>query len=145
MYREINFDMDGTIADLYGVENWLPLLRAEDTAPYEMAKPLVNMSRLARAIHKAQRNGIDVGVISWGSKGGTTNYLRATEIAKKEWLARHLPSVVWDSVQVVDYGIPKESLAEIGDILFDDNAKIRQGWGEKAYEPDQIFTIFAAL
>ena len=29
----INFDMDGTIADLYGVENWLEYLIAGDTFP----------------------------------------------------------------------------------------------------------------
>ena len=27
----INFDMDGTIADFYGVENWLDYLMEEDT------------------------------------------------------------------------------------------------------------------
>ena len=29
----INFDMDGTLANLYGVENWLEMLEAEDTTP----------------------------------------------------------------------------------------------------------------
>ena len=42
------FDMDGTIADLYADPNWLPKLRAYDPTPYINAKPLVNMSRLAR-------------------------------------------------------------------------------------------------
>ena len=37
----INFDMDGTIADLYGVENWLEHLINGNTFPYEMAKPLI--------------------------------------------------------------------------------------------------------
>ena len=27
------FDMDGTISDLYAVENWLPMLRAENPKP----------------------------------------------------------------------------------------------------------------
>ena len=35
----INFDMDGTIADLYGVKNWLSYLEAEDTTPYAIANP----------------------------------------------------------------------------------------------------------
>ena len=42
----INFDMDGTIANLYGVENWLEMLMAEDETPYAIAKPLVNLSLL---------------------------------------------------------------------------------------------------
>ena len=37
----INFDMDGTIADLYGVENWLDYLIAGDVFPYENADPLL--------------------------------------------------------------------------------------------------------
>jgi len=40
MYKEINFDMDGTIADLYGCENWLEDILAERVNPYERAKPL---------------------------------------------------------------------------------------------------------
>lgn len=65
MKMTIWFDMDGTIADLYSVENWLPMLRAYDPAPYALAKPLVHMATLARLLHKAQANGYKVGVISW--------------------------------------------------------------------------------
>ena len=47
----INFDMDGTIADLYGVENWLEMLIAEDTTPYAVATPLLRLSALARRLN----------------------------------------------------------------------------------------------
>ena len=43
------FDMDGTIADLYGVDGWLDNLINEDTRPYDIAKPLVNMAYLSRS------------------------------------------------------------------------------------------------
>ena len=36
----IYLDMDGTIADLYAVPNWLKMLRAENPAPYIQAEPL---------------------------------------------------------------------------------------------------------
>ena len=42
--RMIWWDMDGTIANLYGVEGWLPMLRAEDPTPYAEAKVMWNMS-----------------------------------------------------------------------------------------------------
>ena len=42
----IYFDMDGTIADLYNVENWLPKLRAEDASPYVEAEIMVDASEL---------------------------------------------------------------------------------------------------
>ena len=53
---KIWFDMDGTIADLYGVENWLEMLIAHDETPYAIAKPIVNLSVLARLMNKVQRN-----------------------------------------------------------------------------------------
>lgn len=68
MIKEINFDMDGTIANLYGVENWLDYLMAKDTTPYEVAKPLVNLSSLARILNRLQRNGYTIGIISWLAK-----------------------------------------------------------------------------
>ena len=44
----INFDLDGTIANLYDVPNWLDYLIAEDTTPYAIAKPLLRLCTLAR-------------------------------------------------------------------------------------------------
>ena len=43
-------DMDGTIADLYGVENWLQLLEAQDPRPYIEARPIVRMASLAKIL-----------------------------------------------------------------------------------------------
>ena len=68
------FDMDGTIADLYGVDGWLENLINEDTRPYDIAKPLVNMAYLARLLHKVQANGYEIGIISWTSRGGSDLY-----------------------------------------------------------------------
>ena len=71
----INFDMDGTIADLYGVKNWLPCLEAEDTTPYAIAKPLLNLSALARKLNTLQKNGYRLAIISWTSKSGSKEYV----------------------------------------------------------------------
>ena len=147
MNERIYFDMDGTIADLYADPNWLPKLRAYDPTPYANAKPLVNMSRLARYIHKAQANGYRVGIISWLSKESTTEYDRAVTLAKLEWLTAHLPSVQFDEIHIVAYGTPKrEVIAEqMGAILFDDEERNRNEWGGFAYEPSQIFEILKGV
>jgi len=42
--KAIYFDMDGTIADFYSVENWLEDLRMENVAPYILAKPMLATS-----------------------------------------------------------------------------------------------------
>ena len=65
MIKEIVFDMDGTIADLYGVENWLPKLRAYDPTPYQTAEPLVDMAELACLLRSLQNCGINVAVMTW--------------------------------------------------------------------------------
>ena len=53
----IYLDMDGTIADLYAVTNWLKMLRAENPTPYIQAEPLVRLSALARHLNRLKRNG----------------------------------------------------------------------------------------
>lgn len=83
MAKEIWFDMDGSIADFYGVKNWLDYLIAEDTTPYEIAKPLLNMSTLARALNRLHRNGYSINIISWGSKTASVEYLDRIATAKK--------------------------------------------------------------
>ena len=74
----INFDLDGTIADLYGVDDWLNDLINGDTRPYDIAKPLVNMSALARVLNGLQKKGYIINIISWTSKNGTAEYIMLT-------------------------------------------------------------------
>lgn len=143
---KIFFDMDGTIANLYGVENWLPMLRAENPKPYEIAKPLINLSRLARHLNRLQRKGIEIGIISWTSKSGSREYNEIVEKEKIDWLARHLASVTFDEIHVVDYGTPKSLFAfSENDILFDDEEKNRIEWIGKAFSEIEIFEILTSL
>lgn len=140
------FDMDGTISDLYAVEDWLSMLRAENPRPYAQARPLGDMRTLARKLNKLHRAGYTIGVISWGSKTSSKAYLEAVREAKKKWLDKHLHSVKWDAIHVVEYGTPKETF-KLGaeDILFDDEARNRESWGEYSFDPSQIMEILSAL
>lgn len=134
-----NFDMDGTIADFYGVNGWIDYLNNEDTTPYEIAKPLVNMTRLARALNKASRRGDRIVIISWTSKNATAEYAEAIAQAKRKWLARHLPSVQWDEIHIVAYGTPKHTIGN--GILFDDEIGNRKAWGMGGHTPEEIFDL----
>ena len=143
---KVCFDMDGTIADLYGVEGWLDYLLTESTKPYEMAKPMVNMSLLARLLNKAQRNGHKLVVISWTSKSGSLQYNEAVAEVKKAWLAKHLPSVKWDEINIVPYGYRKALFAEgAQDVLFDDEERNRNEWTGVAYDVRNIVETLKAL
>ena len=107
MEKTFWFDMDGTIADLYDVKNWLEKLLAEDETPYLEAAPMCNMSLLARYLNKARKLGFKIGIVSWLSKNSTTNYNEKVTAAKKKWLNTHLPSVSWDDIKIIPYGTPK--------------------------------------
>lgn len=142
----INFDMDGTIANLYGVENWLEMLMAGDETPYETAKPLVNLSLLARYLNRLQREGHEIAIISWLSKNSTEEYDNKVINAKKRWLANHLKSVQFDEIIIIPYGTPKENYAFADDdILFDDETPNRKNWTGKAFDETEIFNVLKSL
>ena len=143
---KICFDMDGTIADLYGVENWLKYLLEENVKPYKIAKPLVNMNTLARRLNNLQRKGYEIGVISWTSKGGSDEYNTEVEAAKRAWLHKHLASVQFDFIAVVPYGYNKAAFADDEqDVLFDDESKNREDWRGVAYDVDNILEILKSF
>lgn len=141
---KIWFDMDGTIADLYGVENWLADILARDTRPYEVARGIGNLALIARLLNKAQKNGHEVGIISWTAKNAPTEYNARIAEAKREWLTRHLKSVKWNEIKVVEYGTNKY-MACGGGILFDDEKPNRETWGAGAYEPEEIVKILKEI
>lgn len=142
----IFFDLDGTIANLYNVPNWLLKLRNSDVSPYEEAAPLFRLNNIARLLNTLQKNGIRIGIITWLSKNSNPAYDRAVRRAKRRWLAHHLGSVDWDEIHMVKYGTPKTKFRKAAnDILFDDVEEIREKWGERAYSPGEIFSVLREL
>lgn len=143
MERKIYFDMDGTIADLYGVDNWLEMLINEDVTPYRVARPLIRMQSLARVLNRLQREGYEIGIVSWLSKNGSEAYGEAVAEAKREWLAKHLASVHFDHIDIIAYGTPKQNGRN--GILFDDEEPNRNNWNGIAYDVNNIIEILRAL
>lgn len=144
--KAIYFDMDGTLADLYGVNDWLPLIRSYSTAPYETAKPLCSMQILARLLNKLQKQGWIIGIISWTSKDESIDYHHRVERAKKKWLTRHLPSVDFDELHIVPYGWDKHMVAHFPNgILFDDSEEVRNMWVGEAFDEKDIIEILKSL
>lgn len=143
MKKEIWFDMDGTIADLYGVEGWLDMLLNENTKPYEIAKPLVNMRELAKVLNRLIEKGWEIGVISWLAKNGTNDYNKKVAIAKIKWLSKHLKSVKFAKIDIVEYGTPKQ--INRNGILFDDEKQNRENWLGIAYNVENIIQVLREL
>ncbi|MBR0059803.1 MAG: hypothetical protein IJP99_10790 [Methanobrevibacter sp.] len=142
----IYFDMDGTIANLYSVENWLPKLQNEDASPYTDAKALVRLSTLARLLNKAQKNGHKIGIVSWLAKNSTESYDIKVTNAKIEWLNTHLKSVQFDEIKIGKYGTPKSTMVDDKNgILFDDEEPNRIEWKGKAFDVDNIIEILKGI
>ena len=149
MTKAIYFDMDGTIANLYQVENWLPKLRSYDPSPYAEAVPMLRLCSLARVLNKLQRMGYKIGVVSWLSKDPNLDYGEKVTAAKLRWLAKHLPSVHWDEIKIVPYGMAKSKVVHNNSgILFDDEENNRIEWeanGGTAYDVNEIIEILKKL
>lgn len=127
----ICFDMDGTIADLYGVEGWLKSLREENPMPYVVAKPMWDMKKLADVLNRLIAQGWEIRVISWLSQDSSPEYSEAVRAAKIWWLNYH--GFPYQKAHLVAYGTTKanaiRNAVEKGSaILIDDNAKVRKGW-----------------
>lgn len=129
MTKTLVFDMDGTIANLYGVENWLEMLRAEDPTPYIVAQPMYDMDALKVILEMLKLQGWTIAVTSWLSMGSTREYDKLVRKAKREWLERY--DFPFDEIHLVAYGTTKANCTRKNggyQILVDDNEKVRNGW-----------------
>lgn len=139
--REMNapaifLDMDGSIADLYGVEGWLEALQSENAAPYADAQPLCDMAALRQVLEELKAQNYIIGIISWSSKTGSPAFHRAIRKAKLEWLRKHELLDVCSHIHIQRYGTPKSAIAQRhttlspAAILIDDEAQNRVEWWE---------------
>lgn len=123
------FDMDGTIADLYGVTDWLKSLQNNDPSPYYNANPLYDMDVLTDLLDALKSLGWKIVVTTWLAKGSNAKYDKMVREAKLAWLDKyHFP---YDEIHMVKYGTTKANCTrKYGgfQILVDDNENVREGW-----------------
>ena len=129
MTKILVFDMDGTIADLYGVKNWLHMLQTEKSEPYTLAKPIYNPDVLNSLLGILKAQGWKIIVTTWLSKDSSDAYAEAVKTAKLNWLKK--VQFPYDEINLVAYGTKKTSCTEKYhgyQILIDDNADVRKEW-----------------
>lgn len=127
--KAIVFDMDGTIADFYGVEGWLEDLQARRVRPYAQAKPLYNMEELNEILSFLQAQGWKIVITSWLAKDSCKSYDERVRTAKRNWLKKH--NFPYDEIHLVQYGTTKANCTRKKynyQILIDDNEQVRNGW-----------------
>ena len=129
MRKVLVFDMDNTIANLYGVTDWLKDLREENPRPYEVAEPMYDMIELVELLEELKQIGWTIAVTSWLAMNSTKAYDEEVRRAKKEWLEKY--NFPYDEIHLVKYGTTKANCTrKLGgfQVLIDDNEKVRNGW-----------------
>ena len=127
--KTLVFDMDGTIANLYGVENWLEDLKAENPRPYAIAEPLYDMELLNDVLAVFKAYGWKIVVTTWLAMNSTKEYDALVRETKIAWLDRY--NFPYDEIHLVKYGTTKANCTrKLGgfQVLIDDNEKVRKGW-----------------
>lgn len=146
--KTLVFDMDGTLANTYGVNGWLQMLRAEDPTPYIKAKPLYDMVLLTAILWVLKNDGWRIAVTSWLAKESTPEYDAKVRQAKIDWLHRY--DFPYDEIHLVKYGTTKANCTRKHggfQILVDDNEKVRKGWtlGDTINANENIIPALSAL
>ena len=127
--KKIYFDLDGTVYDLYGMENWLEMLRNEERGAFTNGNPLVDMERLADMCLMLINNGFQIGVITWLPMGASLEYQEVCTQEKRKWVEKNMPYV--SEFYALEYGTPKQyapakRAKEMW--LIDDSREVREMW-----------------
>ena len=129
MNKTLVFDMDGTLANFYGVDGWLEDIRNENTRPYDIAEPLYNMEVLNAILDLLRAQGWKIAITTWLAKGSTKAFDDMVRASKIAWLQKY--NFSYDEIHLVRYGTTKANCTRKNggvQILVDDNEKIRKGW-----------------
>lgn len=142
------FDMDGTIANFYGVSGWLQDLHNENPYPYEVAEPIYPVKELNSLLLKLKEKGSRIIITSWLAKDSSPDFDSKVRAAKKAWLEKY--QFPYDEIHLVQYGTTKANCTRHHkdfQILIDDNEKVRQGWhlGATIDANQNIMTALAEL
>lgn len=127
--KKIYFDMDGTVYDLYGMENWLEMLRNEEKGAFTLGNALVDMVALKEVCLKLIAKGYQIGIITWLPMGASLEYCEICTKEKREWAEKNMPYI--SEFYALEYGVPKQyaparRAAEMW--LVDDNKEVREMW-----------------
>lgn len=129
MKKIIVFDMDGTLADLYSVENWLGYLQRKDATPYRIAKPIYDADTLNILFDALRGFGYQIVVTSWLARESDRDFDNRIRSAKYNWIRKQ--GLHFDDIHIVKYGTQKANVTredETYQILVDDEERNLNSW-----------------
>ena len=134
MKKKVYLDMDGTIANLYNIENWLKRLQNEDNTIFTECDTLITEQRLLQLFPKEQ---FDIIILSMTPKNATKEYCQNVIEQKNNWLNKFFPTLT--KRIYLKYGKNKNLKNSKNAILIDDNDLIRNNFKGLAINPIEIF------
>lgn len=132
---KVYLDLDGTIADLYGKENWLECLRAEKENTFSDLRPMISQDKLLEIFPQER---YDIRILSMTPLGASKAFCEKVVEEKNAWLDEHFPALKKRIYQ--KYGHNKNVKNSANAILVDDNETIRKSWKGIALNPAQLWS-----
>lgn len=125
MAKIVYFDMDGTIANLYAVNNVFERLDNLDAKVYEEATPIIKYIEMLKEF-KAM--GYKVIILSCLGMISEKQFDIDTIKYKNNWLDKYVGKEYIDDRMFIEYTKHKENYVKEGGILVDDDDKVLCNW-----------------
>lgn len=156
MSIKVWLDMDGTLFNLYGKDNWLDLLENEVPGAFvgdgmkDSLMPALNLETIHDEIYNLIDLGVSFGIISWTPFAASPIYEEICRREKIDWLHNNFPMIT--DIAIIPYGIEKQkAITKRAQVMYliDDNSEVCKTWEtakqRKAILVDDDFSALDAL
>ena len=126
----VYLDMDGTIANLYGMNNWLENLINEVEGLFLECEPFITEEELLNYFPSEE---YELRICSMTPLNATKEYCQVVINEKNQWLDKYFPSITHRVYMA--YGNNKNLKNTVNHILIDDNETIRNSYKGLALFP----------
>lgn len=123
--KYVYFDMDGTIADLYSVEDCFKKLDSMDASPYRDAKPIDKYINLLKTY---KNNGYHIIILSCLSKITNKSFDMNVVHEKGLWLDKYVGKEYIDERIFIPYTKDKSTYVNKKGTLIDDDINVINNW-----------------
>lgn len=125
MNKIVYFDMDGTIANLYGVNNCFKRLDNLDASVYSEAKPI---DKYINMLKEFKNMGYKVIILSCLGMISEPTFDKQTCINKDKWLDKYVGKEYIDERIYIPNTKHKEQYVNTLGILVDDDERVLNNW-----------------